>query len=989
MTAINRTIYPRFKTRISDHELQEAYTPTPDDSVFVVTSTRTIQHRFLLMVQLKVFQCLGHFPPFHTIPANILVHIRTQMGLPDTIPAAYPSAITMYRHRVLIRDYLGVRRADRTVRRLALQAVMDAALVKDYPADLINVAIESLIRQSCEFPPFITLDRLVRHGRALVNRQLYEQVQERIPETVQHRLEHLLLREPSQGQSSYQNLKHTPKRATLTHLKETLDYYDWLMSLGDPAPWVQDLSQAKITLFAAQARALDASEMKALMPAKRMTLLVCFISRVQAQTCDHLIEMFVKRLSKLHQAAQRALQRFREQSQETTDDLIALLAEIVHAADDQPAELTFGQRVQRILGSPEQMRTVLNRCETVMAYRNKNYYSLVAGGLSSHRKTLFRLVRTLPLVATSDDQRVLTALHFLMNQDGRPHAYPATMSLSFTTEKWRRVVQAHSNGQDVLIRRHLEACVFSALAEELKAGNICVPTSETYGDLAASLVSWETCEPWVESYASSLGLPSDPDAFVTYLQNRLATMAQQVDDSYPTNTQLSIDAQGEPRLRKYQPAEPSDSAKALQTIIRERMPERSILDILHRTACRTNWTRHFGPISGAEPRLERPRQRYILTTFAYGCHLGPTQAARHISGEDITAHMLSYTNRRHIRSALLHAALTDLVNHIHQCDLPRWWGSDKVVATDGTHYRVRKNTLTSEYHIRYGSYGGIAYHHVSANYALLISHFIPCATWEAIYIIEGLQKNQSTIQPDTVHADTQGQSLTVFALCFLWGIKLLPRIRNWKDLIFYRPDAETRSTHIEPLFRGTIDWDIIRTHVRLLWRIVMSIQMGKIAPSLLLQRLNRGSHRHHWYRVLCEVGKVLRTEVLLLFISDSETRATMTATTNKVEAFNQFSQWVRFGDDPVFIPSPDPEEQEKAILYADVVANAVIDQNVVDMTRIVRELIQEGYPVRGEDVASWSPYLTEHINRFGTYAVDGLHEDVVDEEDGQLGFELT
>jgi Tn3 transposase DDE domain len=34
------------------------------------------------------------------------------------------------------------------------------------------------------------------------------------------------------------------------------------------------------------------------------------------------------------------------------------------------------------------------------------------------------------------------------------------------------------------------------------------------------------------------------------------------------------------------------------------------------------------------------------------------------------------------------------------------------------------------------------------------------------------------IQPDTLHADTQGQSEPVFGLCRLLGIKLMPRMRG-------------------------------------------------------------------------------------------------------------------------------------------------------------------------------------------------------------------
>src|SRR5258708_17720470 len=85
--------------------------------------------------------------------------------------------------------------------------------------------------------------------------------------------------------------------------------------------------------------------------------------------------------------------------------------------------------------------------------------------------------------------------------------------------------------------------------------------------------------------------------------------------------------------------------------------------------------------------------------------------------------------------------------------------------------------------------GGIGYYHVSDTYIALFSHFIPCGVWEAVYILDGLLKNKSDIQPDTVHADTQGQSTPVFGLAYLLGIDLMPRIRNWKALTLFRPST--------------------------------------------------------------------------------------------------------------------------------------------------------------------------------------------------------
>lgn len=108
---------------------------------------------------------------------------------------------------------------------------------------------------------------------------------------------------------------------------------------------------------------------------------------------------------------------------------------------------------------------------------------------------------------------------------------------------------------------------------------------------------------------------------------------------------------------------------------------------------------------------------------------------------------------------------------------------------------------------------------------------------------------------------------------------------------------------------------------------------------------------------------------MLQYLSDSETRRQITESTNKVEAYNGFAKWLFFGGEGI-IADNDTEEQEKAIKYNDLVANAVIFQNVVDQSRILHDLVAEGYAVRREDVAALSPYLASHIKRFGDYVID-------------------
>ncbi|MFD8141464.1 Tn3 family transposase [Streptomyces sp. NPDC059708] len=67
------------------------------------------------------------------------------------------------------------------------------------------------------------------------------------------------------------------------------------------------------------------------------------------------------------------------------------------------------------------------------------------------------------------------------------------------------------------------------------------------------------------------------------------------------------------------------------------------------------------------------------------------------------------------------------------------------------------------------------------------------------------------------------------------------------------------------------------------------------------------------------------------------------------------------------IADNDPVEQEKAMKF-----NAVIFHNALDIAEIVRQLLEEGWTIEPEDLAHISPYLTEHINRFGDYSTHEL-----------------
>ncbi len=147
MSSIERTAYPRFTRAPSVKELREIYTPTPTDVAFVATKARGPAQKFALMILLKVYQRLHHFPDPQSIPRAVIGHIHAVMKLPDDlVPDISPA--TLYRYYGALREHLELESQGKHVRHVAAQAMHTAAQTMENPADLINAAIETLLVDS-------------------------------------------------------------------------------------------------------------------------------------------------------------------------------------------------------------------------------------------------------------------------------------------------------------------------------------------------------------------------------------------------------------------------------------------------------------------------------------------------------------------------------------------------------------------------------------------------------------------------------------------------------------------------------------------------------------------------------------------------------------------------------------------------------------------------------------------------------------------------
>ncbi|MCR6475960.1 Tn3 family transposase [Variovorax sp. ZS18.2.2] len=995
MSNLDETAYPRLRDDISPQELDQLYTPSAKERKFVTDSYRRTSPQTFLILQLKLMQRLGHSVPLASVPLVIVAHVckKFKIARPSKDALArYDASGEKSRHLQQVVTVLKLQEVDQAARRWMVERAEAAARTKQELPDIINALLEELVHQRYVLPGFSYLDRIAQAARDKVNTAIQDRIVAALDQPTRDRLDALLGIEDDdakpQGEESppcaaycaaywqgWDRIKREPGKPTAREVVAFLQHIRWLRELAQGLPDLYDVAATKRAQLILEARALDISEMRSLVERKRYALTVLLIQSQLRKATDDIAEIFVKTVRKLDTDANMRLREYRVEHALQVDRLVGQLREVLTAYNQDDPEV---DRLAAIGGSlVDEPRQLIEECDEYMAYADNNYFPFMLRPYGTKRALLFECLDVMQPMATYRDDAFGQALTWMLRHRNSHKEYlqaevgQTDLDLAWLPVKWRHLIVGKGANMPLpqrLHRKYFELCLFSRLHEELQSGDLFVPRSELYDDYRNHFVDQATFQAELNGYVEMLGLESDGRGFCEGLRNKLTALAEAVDQEFPQNAGVAWGPNGL-LIRKVESDVLPEGFDALDQAVNEGLGHVNVLEALIQTEGWLNLHKMFGPLSGFESKLDDPRARFIATLFCYGFNMGASQTARSL--KSFSRKQIAWLNLRHVTEDRLDKAITKTVNAYHRFGLPKYWGSGKSASADGTKWSMYEKNLLSEYHIRYGGYGGIGYYHVSDTYIALFSHFIPCGVYEAVYILDGLIRNDSDIQPDTVHGDTQAQNTPVFALAHLLGIELMPRIRNVKDLIFFKPGKDAKYQNIQSLFRGeAIDWDLIERHYEDMLRVAVSIKAGMITPSTLLRRLGSKSRKNKLYFAFRELGRVLRTMFLLRYISEPQLRRTIHATTNKSEQFNHFAQWTFFGGEGTIAENV-RHEQRKVIKYNHLVANMLILNNVHRMSKVVGDLQQSGkFVIDAKMAAHLSPYRTIHLNRFGVYPMD-------------------
>ena len=499
------TAYPRFKSRLTQAELEQFYTPTDEELAFCASVTLSPTTRLGFVVLLKTFQRLGYFVPSNKVPEAVIEHIATVIKRSPDREALrrYDQSEARRKHLAVVRRFLGVKPFSAQGKTLLRATLSEAALTKEDVADIVNVGIEILVCHRYELPAFDTLVREARAGRAATNQALYEQVQCALGKTGAAFLDALfVVGDDSRRVSPWHDLKQDPAKPTVYGMRDLLVRFDQLTALSSYNAVLKTIPIVKVSQWALEGNALDAASMADLAPSKRYAVTLAVIRQRLAIVTDDLCDVFCKQMNRVSRIAGEKLQKYLMDSQGKTDEILRRYALLDTVLNSTASDETQLQEVRQTLAARPDL-CEFSRLHT--EYGGKNECRFMKPIFANRRPELLRILSKLRFVSTSQDLSFERALTLMLAQRGRHSewitlqpgtaTYLSLSDLAWVPEKWWKLITGEQQREAPtrLHRRQFEVCVCMQMVRELKSADLCVIGADSYSDTRDELVPLDEC----------------------------------------------------------------------------------------------------------------------------------------------------------------------------------------------------------------------------------------------------------------------------------------------------------------------------------------------------------------------------------------------------------------------------------------------------------------------------------------------------------------
>lgn len=966
LTAAERERLDRFPEEISHQDILTHFTLSPMDKQFI-GERRGEHNRLGVALQLMALRYLGFCPKeLNSVPTSVVNYVAKQLEVSPGILSAYGTRDqTRTSHLQEIQVYLGFRQAKPEDLEMLAKWLVERAMEHDKPTLLLQLAAQKLQASKIVRIGITRLEQMVATARQLAHKETFQRLEPLLTQERQVFLDSLLLYNPTIGSTALTWLRRHATTNSPGAILNAIAKLEFLNIQNVPQWDVSSLNPNRLKFLAQMAKRSSNQALQRLHKERRYPILTAFVYQIYEEVTDETIDLYIYCLADTYARARRELDEFRRNAAKAINEKIRLFRELgsvvvdTNISDAQVRPLIY----KRI--SPEQLQGALADCERLMRPADDNYFDFLANRYGHLRKFVPTFLAAFTFHSNRQPDPLLAAIALIRDLDLKgKRKVPESAPLKFIPAKWDEYI-VNQKGQ--IARRYYELCLLWELRTALRAGNVWLLNSRRYANPESYLLPQDQWFQMRLEICQLLQTPPDGAQQLQQLQTELEEQLSQLNQTLKNNDKVRLE-DGKLVLSPLKAEELPESRKILQKVIGTRLPWVDLTQLLIEVDKWTGFSRRLIHAEGNSQPTQEARIYLYAALIAIACNMGLYAMAK---AADLSYDRLVWYTNWYLQEDALPDAINAIVNFQYHQPLSHYWGGGNLSSSDGQRFPVAVKNRQAVALPRYFGYGrGVTFYTwTSDQHSQYRDKVIPSTVRDATYVLDGILDNETELAILEHTTDTTGFTEVVFALFALLGLQFSPRIRDLADQRLYRMSPDIEYPHLELLFKGKINQNMILERWDDLLRVAGSLKLGWVTASLFIGKLQSFEQKNALFRALQEYGRLLKTIFILRYLNNEDYQRRIGRQLNKGERLHDLRRFLCFANQGQIRRRQDEDLASQSHCLT-LVTNAVVAWNTVYMAAAIEQLRTEGYQIQDEDITHLSPTRHEHINPHGKYKFD-------------------
>jgi len=844
---------------ISKQELLFYFSFNQKEREFIHVNSRLFQSRVALGIQLGAYKFIGRPQQKPEItPSSVIRFVAQALKLHgDFVPLKYSERTkTRLNHDQLAREYLGLCYFLSKHHQNLIKHLIQISPDPGHFPEWIKVTEDFLRERKFVLPSIKVLRRLILSARNQSLNEAVNSINSMLGEKRTEALEGLLL----SGEDNYTKWFELTNRqvysSTPTKVTSILGRIKTIRQLSLNTINFDVVSNKYLQYFAQRGMHLSAKQLRDQSPLHRYAIMAATLKELESELTDIAIQMNDEILSGVFLRGKwRSENHFRKNKKIIRKVISAfkLLSDTI--LDQNTDALQKIEYIEKEL-PPDTLQNLRKDSDCLDVPRGTEDIYFASEGYQTIQKYLPDLLETIRIISPSKrDPSLEAAKYYLKRKQEGKAGIGADAPTDFVQEKkWKHVVLSNNSKPKT---KPWILCLADGLRKSFRQGSLEIEGARQYRSLNSDLISWEEFKNTTIQKDESLPFTATPEKVIIPLFRTIQELSGQYRRWLAEQT-ATIDKNHRIHLKKLDKIEEPESATKLRPLLYKKMPSRSLPEIFVEADRLTGFSSYLTRLSSGQPiqKGEKTWGRALYAVLqALTCNI-PLSKMAICSG--IPLEILRSIHEDIIRSQTLKAGMITLVDFYSRLPLAQVWGSGKTSSSDGQGFLAAGRPLGASFNrkrFQSGRMGFIIYTHQADNNAPFYVQIIPGGAREAIYVPDGLLYHGTSLMPREHYTDSHGFTEVVFAVLYLLGFRLAPRIANIPDkTLWYGKNYEVEYPE---LFDGSIPLNSIASQWEAMRRFMLTIHTGKERASQLIRKISAFSRKHPLFKAFRNLGRLL------------------------------------------------------------------------------------------------------------------------------------